>query len=104
MFQGLEPGKEHTLTITAKHPLGEQSKGHLSAFVKFRTLKGGMPEPPINVQVEAGPREGTLLLTWLPVTIEPSGFSNGALVKGYVVYADGQRTKEANGATSKNLF
>jgi hypothetical protein len=31
---------------------------------------------------------------------EPSGFSNGALVKGYVVYADGQRTKEAKGATS----
>jgi hypothetical protein len=39
--------------------------------VKFKTLKGGIPEPPINVQVEAGPQEGTLLLTWLPVTIEP---------------------------------
>jgi hypothetical protein len=65
-------------------------------WVKVRAI----PEPPINVQVEAGPQEGTLLLTWLPVTIEPSGFSNGALVKGYVVYADGQRTKEAKGATS----
>lgn len=96
----MEPGREHTVSIIARNPLNEKTTGHQSAFVKFKTLKGGIPEPPINVQVEAGPQEGTLLLTWLPVTIEPSGFSNGALVKGYVVYADGQRTKEAKGATS----
>ncbi|XP_063396710.1 RIMS-binding protein 2-like isoform X10 [Mytilus trossulus] len=101
---GLEAGTEHTVTITARNPLGEKTKGHQSAFVEFRTLKGGMPEPPINVQVEAGPREGSLLLTWLPVTLEPSGFSNGALVKGYVVYADGQRTKEAKGATNDHMI
>ncbi|CAC5408321.1 BZRAP1 [Mytilus coruscus] len=88
---GLEAGTEHTVTITARNPLGEKTKG-------------GMPEPPINVQVEAGPREGSLLLTWLPVTLEPSGFSNGALVKGYVVYADGQRTKEAKGATNDHMI
>ncbi|OPL32655.1 hypothetical protein AM593_01223, partial [Mytilus galloprovincialis] len=102
--KGLEAGTEHTVTITARNPLGEKTKGHQSAFVEFRTLKGGMPEPPINVQVEAGPREGSLLLTWLPVTLEPSGFSNGALVKGYVVYADGQRTKEAKGATNDHMI
>ncbi|XP_071178945.1 RIMS-binding protein 2-like isoform X14 [Mytilus edulis] len=101
---GLEAGTEHTVTITARNPLGEKTKGHQSAFVEFRTLKGGMPEPPINVQVEAGPQEGSLLLTWLPVTLEPSGFSNGALVKGYVVYADGQRTKEAKGATNDHMI
>ncbi|XP_052074288.1 RIMS-binding protein 2-like isoform X10 [Mytilus californianus] len=101
---GLEAGTEHTVTITARNPLGEKTKGHQSAFVEFKTLKGGMPEPPINVQVEAGPREGSLLLTWLPVTLEPSGFSNGALVKGYVVYADGQRTKEAKGATNDHMI
>ena len=60
----------------------------------------GIPEPPINVQVESGPQEGTLLLTWFPVTIDTSGFSNGALVTGYMVYADGQPAKEAKGATS----
>ncbi|XP_052074292.1 peripheral-type benzodiazepine receptor-associated protein 1-like isoform X13 [Mytilus californianus] len=102
--KGLEAGTEHTVTITARNPLGEKTKGHQSAFVEFKTLKGGMPEPPINVQVEAGPREGSLLLTWLPVTLEPSGFSNGALVKGYVVYADGQRTKEAKGATNDHMI
>lgn len=61
----------------------------------------GVPEPPLNVQVEAGPQEGTLLLTWIPVTIDSSGFSNGAVVTGYVVYADGRRVKEALGPTSK---
>lgn len=61
----------------------------------------GVPDPPLNVQVELGPREGTLLLTWLPVTINSSGFSNGAVVTGYVVYADGNRIKEAKGPTSE---
>lgn len=61
----------------------------------------GVPDPPLNVQVEAGPREGTLLLTWLPVTINSSGFSNGAVVTGYVVYADGRRIKEVKGPTSE---
>lgn len=58
------------------------------------------------MQVEAGPQEGSVLLTWLPVTIDTSGFSNGALISGYVVYADGQKVKQVLGATSKysNLF
>ena len=53
--------------------------------------------------MESGPQEGTLLLTWFPVTIDTSGFSNGALVTGYMVYADGQPAKETKGATSKLL-
>ena len=61
----------------------------------------GVPDPPLNVQVEAGPREGTLLLTWLPVTINSSGFSNGAVVTGYIIYADRNRIKEAKGPTSE---
>ena len=61
----------------------------------------GVPDPPISIQVEAGPQEGTILVTWLPVTIDTSGYSNGALIAGYVVYADGQKAKEAVGATSK---
>ena len=69
----------------------------LSVFLCFT----GIPEPPINVQVESGPQEGTLLLTWFPVTIDTSGFSNGALVTGYMVFADGQPAKETKGATSR---
>ena len=65
------------------------------------SITAGVPEPPINVQVESGPQEGTLLLTWLPVTIDTSGFSNGALVTGYMVYADGRLAKETKGPTSE---
>ena len=60
-----------------------------------------MPDAPINVQVESGPREGSVLLSWLPVTIDTSGLSNGALVYGYIVYADNQKVKQVLGATSK---
>ena len=60
-----------------------------------------MPDPPVNVQVEAGPQEGSILITWFPVTIDTAGFSNGALVTGYIVYADGEKAKEATGATSR---
>lgn len=64
-------------------------------------LFSGVPHPPVSVVVESGPQEGSVLLTWLPVTIETSGFSNGALVSGYVVYGDGQKVKQVLGATSE---
>ena len=34
-----------------------------------------------------------VVVTWLPVTINPAGTSNGAPVTGYVVYADGRNIK-----------
>ena len=51
----------------------------------------GLPDAPVDVQVEAGPQDQTLLVTWLPVTINQSGTSNGAPVVGYAVYADGKK-------------
>lgn len=70
-------------------------------FIYFILFTSDIPDPPLNVQAEAGPREETLLLTWLPVTITSSGFSNGAVVTGYAIFADGNRLKEAPGPTSK---
>ncbi|XP_062590789.1 peripheral-type benzodiazepine receptor-associated protein 1-like isoform X4 [Saccostrea cucullata] len=100
---GLAPGSEHKVSVTAES-LSTNRKNHLSAFVVFKTASGGVPEPPLNVQVEAGPQEGTLLLTWIPVTIDSSGFSNGAVVTGYVVYADGRRVKDAQGPTNDHII
>lgn len=40
----------------------------LTTYVDFKTLPKSLPEPPVNVQVEQGPQEGTLLITWLPVS------------------------------------
>ena len=54
------------------------------------------PDAPLDVQVEAGPKEGSLLVTWLPVTITTTGMSNGVLVTGYAVYAEGTKVKEVN--------
>ena len=48
----------------------------------------------MDVQVESGPKEGTLLVTWLPVTITTLGTSNGTKVIGYVLFIDGQVIKE----------
>ena len=61
----------------------------------------GVPEPPVNLQVESGPKDGSILLTWLPVTIDTAGTSNGTLVAGYTVYADDRKVKTVSGATSE---
>ncbi|KAK3585385.1 hypothetical protein CHS0354_004665 [Potamilus streckersoni] len=106
--KGLSSATSHTVRVKTKNKEGHQEDGALqrdllSSPVDFKTSAGGLPEPPLNVQVEPGPQEGNLLLTWLPVTIDTSGFSNGALVTGYVVFADGRRTKEAKGATNDHI-
>ena len=61
----------------------------------------GIPDAPVDVQVEAGPQDGSLLVTWLPVTINTSGTSNGASVTGYVVFTDGHRVKEILSPTGR---
>ncbi|KAL3858376.1 hypothetical protein ACJMK2_012967, partial [Sinanodonta woodiana] len=105
---GLSSATSHTVRVKAKnkgvlHEDGVLQRDLLSSPIDFKTSVEGLPEPPLNVQVEPGPQEGNLLLTWLPVTIDTSGFSNGALVTGYVVFADGRRTKEAKGATNDHI-
>ena len=40
--------------------------------------------------MEAGPQDGSLLVTWCPVTVlDTGGLSNGALVTGYRLYLCG---------------
>lgn len=54
----------------------------------------------MDVQVDSGPSPGSLLITWLPVTINPSGTSNGAPVNGYIVFADGKRLVDVDSGTA----
>lgn len=73
--------------------------------VEFRTLPKGVPDPPVDVQVELGPQDGTLLVTWLPVTINSqSGKSNGVPVTGYAVYADGRKVTEVDSPTGDHAL
>ncbi|RWS26093.1 RIMS-binding protein 2-like protein [Leptotrombidium deliense] len=66
----------------------------LTTFVDFRTLPKSLPEPPVDIQVEAGPQDGTLLVTWLPVTLDQFGTSNGCPVTGYAVFAAHKKLAE----------
>lgn len=63
----------------------------------------GLPDPPSEVQVESGPQDGTLLVTWLPVTTTLSDPSNRGHITGYAVYADGKKVSDIDSPTGKNL-
>lgn len=59
------------------------------------------PDAPLDVQVELGPQEKTLLVTWLPVTLTANGTSNGTVVTGYSVIVNGQKVKDITYPTGK---
>lgn len=91
----------------------------LTTFVDFRTLPKseyrregvfeliandlcpppGLPDPPVDIQVEAGPQEGTLLVTWLPITLNQFGTSNNCPVTGYAVFANHKKLAEIDSPT-----
>ena len=77
------------------------SVNHALILDATRDLPTGIPDAPVEIQVEIGPQEGSLLVTWSPVTLTSSGKSNGAVVTGYCVYIDGTRMKEVYSATGK---
>ncbi|CAH8575959.1 unnamed protein product [Schistosoma rodhaini] len=79
----------------------------LAAFIEFRTLPIGLPDPPSHVQIEAGPQDGMLLITWLPVpqdknaveAVTAAGASSTLPVQGYTVCLNGQAIMELKGAS-----
>lgn len=85
------------MTVRAKHlravgqapPPGPPPEEAPGAYTDFRTLAKGLPDPPQEIQVEAGPQDGTLLVTWQPVNRPPSS----GPVTGYAVYADGKKVR-----------
>ncbi|XP_069766518.1 RIMS-binding protein 2-like isoform X12 [Narcine bancroftii] len=71
---------------------------------QFATLAGGPPDAPLDVQIEAGPTPGVLLISWLPVTIDAAGTSNGVRVTGYAVFADGEKIIEVTSPTAGSVL
>ena len=67
-------------------------------FIAIKTnwfyLLSDYPDAPLQVQVESGPQEKTLLVTWVPVTLTANGTSNGTVVTGYTILLNGQKVKE----------
>merc|ERR1712223_1784466 len=106
---GLAPNTLYRVTIRAKNlkaapyiaASADYNQLHnLSSSIELRTAPKGLPDAPLQVMVDSGPRSGTIVVSWLPVTINPSGTSNGAPVTGYVVYGDGRRLMDVESGTA----
>ncbi|EUB62998.1 Peripheral-type benzodiazepine receptor-associated protein [Echinococcus granulosus] len=101
---GLPPNTLHRVRVEARRtsgssepPLNTQclqgnpsSDDHKrnSDTIEFQTAPIGLPDPPKNVQVEAGPQDGVLLVSWRPVpqaTHVLPNCKNEPLVQGYTV-------------------
>ncbi|XP_029475766.1 RIMS-binding protein 2 isoform X5 [Rhinatrema bivittatum] len=98
-FINLKPDLAYKVKLLAKPhqmpwqlPLEQREKKE--AFAEFSTLPAGPPAPPQDVSIQAGPTPTTILVTWKPPTLTPTGTSNGANVTGYAVCAKGQKVAE----------
>ncbi len=64
-----------------------------------------LPDPPMDVRVDGGPQDGTLLVTWIPVINSRehggSGSNRLAPITGYAVFADGKRVTDVDSPSSK---
>ena len=78
LLAGLTPNTTYRVSIRAKNikasPYVDEKSlirllEKLSAHTEFRTLKKGLPDPPMDVRVDPGPQDGTVLVTWIPVTL-----------------------------------
>ncbi|NWX05273.1 RIMB1 protein, partial [Caloenas nicobarica] len=108
-FRNLQPSTAYVAKLEARplqSPWEEPPEGQeqSSAVIHFTTPLAGTPDAPLDVQVEAGPSPGILVISWLPVTIDAEGSSNGVRVTGYAVYADGQKAIEVTSPTAGSVL
>ncbi|XP_069730018.1 peripheral-type benzodiazepine receptor-associated protein 1 isoform X10 [Phaenicophaeus curvirostris] len=109
IFRNLQPSTQYVAKLEARPlqtPWEEVPEGQEqnSAVIHFTTPLAGTPDAPLDVQVEAGPSPGILVISWLPVTIDAEGSSNGVRVTGYAVYADGQKAIEVTSPTAGSVL
>ncbi|XP_026313445.1 peripheral-type benzodiazepine receptor-associated protein 1 isoform X4 [Hyposmocoma kahamanoa] len=102
---GLSPSTQYRVTVRAKHlragpPSGIPTEEAPGAYTDFRTLPKGLPDPPNEIMVEAGPQDGTLLVTWQPVLRPPAS----GPVTGYAVYADGKKVTDVDSPTGDHAL
>uniref|UniRef100_A0A4X2L5I2 TSPO associated protein 1 n=1 Tax=Vombatus ursinus TaxID=29139 RepID=A0A4X2L5I2_VOMUR len=109
-FCHLRPGTPYQARVEARpftlgplEPSWEKLQNR-AAVVHFTTLAAGPPDAPLDVQIEQGPSPGILVISWLPVTIDAAGSSNGVRVTGYAVYADGQKIMEVASPTAGSVL
>ncbi|XP_035932337.1 RIMS-binding protein 3A-like [Halichoerus grypus] len=100
-FHGLHPGTRYQALVKVQPPWDSlQVHWETSSTLTFDTPLAGPPDPPLDVLVERHASPGLLVVSWLPVTIDSAGSSNGVQVTGYAVYADGLKVAEVADATA----
>lgn len=105
-FQGLHPGTCYRVRVGVQLPrdLLQVLWETTSSTLTFDTPLAGPPDPPLDVLVEHHASPGVLVVSWLPVTIDSAGSSNGVQVTGYAVYVDGFKVTEVADATAGNTL
>uniref|UniRef100_A0A8C5R0U6 TSPO associated protein 1 n=1 Tax=Leptobrachium leishanense TaxID=445787 RepID=A0A8C5R0U6_9ANUR len=108
-FSSLRPGATYNVKVEAQPqripwemPL--ERREQKTTVLQLTTPPAGPPDAPLDVQVELGPTPGVLFISWLPVTIDAAGTSNGTRVTGYAVYADGQKVLEVTSPTAGSVL
>ncbi|XP_070699772.1 peripheral-type benzodiazepine receptor-associated protein 1 [Pempheris klunzingeri] len=104
-LNNLLPSLQYTVKVEARPhrtpwELPAERRDHRSATITFSTLMAGPPDAPLDVQLEHGPSPGIALISWLPVTIDAAGTSNGVRVTGYTIYADKKKVLEVSSPTA----
>ncbi|CAM9703793.1 unnamed protein product [Rangifer tarandus platyrhynchus] len=100
-FRHLQPGTRYQARVEVHPPCDSlQACQEVSSTVTFETPLAGPPHPPLDVLVERHASPGLLVVSWLPVTIDSAGSSNGVPVTGYAIYADGLKVAEVAEATA----
>ncbi|XP_074868602.1 RIMS-binding protein 2-like [Carettochelys insculpta] len=104
-FHNLQPNTQYKARVEAwpqkiVWDLPEKQWEQKSAIIKFITPSAGPPDAPLDVQVQPGPSADILVISWIPVTIDAAGSSNGVRVTGYAVYVNDQRVSEVMSPTA----
>uniref|UniRef100_A0A3B4AHH0 RIMS-binding protein 2 n=1 Tax=Periophthalmus magnuspinnatus TaxID=409849 RepID=A0A3B4AHH0_9GOBI len=103
------PSLQYTVKVEARPhrtpwELPVERREHRVSTVTFKTLMAGPPDAPLDVQLEQGPSPGIALISWLPVTIDAAGTSNGVRVTGYSIYADKRKVLEVSSPTAGSVL
>ncbi|XP_069082966.1 peripheral-type benzodiazepine receptor-associated protein 1 [Pleurodeles waltl] len=109
VLRNLRPSTQYNVKVESRPHrtpwvLPPERQENKSTVMQLTTPSAGPPDAPLDVQVELGPTPGILIISWLPVTIDAAGTSNGVRVTGYAVYADGQKVLEVTSPTAGSVL
>ncbi|XP_028566166.2 peripheral-type benzodiazepine receptor-associated protein 1-like [Podarcis muralis] len=107
-FKNLSPSTQYTVKVETLPPkevlmFPQGDLEQKSAAITFTTPPAGPPHAPLDVQVQPSSSAEFLIVSWLPVTIDAAGSSNGVKVTGYAIYINGQKVTEVASPTAGSI-